>query len=86
MAGSALVVSENYYPGWRATSGGAELPVYRANYTLMGIPLTAGATEIDLRFESAPYETGKAITLFATALALVLAGFGVVRERSTVRG
>lgn len=84
--GSALVVSENFYPGWRATVQGQDVPVHRANYTLIGIALPAGATEVGLRFESSPYEIGKLVTLLAFAAAVALTIFGAVRARSTTRG
>ena len=82
-AGSALVVSENYYPGWRATSAGRELAVGRANYVLIGVELPAGATDVDLTFHSATYERGKGITLGAlgTGVLLALAGLLVDRRR-----
>lgn len=80
-AGSALVVSENYYPGWRATSGGRELPIGRANYVLTGVQLPAGATEVDLTFHSPTYERGKIITLAALALAALLAAAGLLADR-----
>ena len=84
-AGSALVVSENFYPGWRATVAGQQVPVHRANYALIGIPLPAGATEVGLEFESAPYETGKIVTLLALAAALALTAAGIVRARGSSR-
>ena len=83
--GSALVVSENFYPGWSATVQGTAVPAYRTNYTLVGVPLPAGATEIDLRFESAPYETGKLVTLIAIAAAVLLMVGAAVHSRSTAR-
>ena len=43
--GSALIVSENWYPGWRALVDGRPATVARADYTLIGIPLTAGARQ-----------------------------------------
>lgn len=85
-AGAALIVSENFYPGWRATVDGRAAPAYRANYTLIGVPLEAGARSIELRFESEPYETGKTITLIALAVvALSIAG-GVLLDRRRRRG
>ncbi len=80
-AGSALMVSENYYPGWTATADGQPAPVGRADFTLIGIALPEGAQEISLRFRSPTYERGKLITLAALALATLLVGAGIVMER-----
>ncbi|HEX6314266.1 MAG TPA: hypothetical protein VFZ73_05375 [Gemmatimonadaceae bacterium] len=68
--GSALIVSENYYPGWRATVDGRPAPIGRADLTLIGVELPAGARKIELRFASEPYERGKSITLAALLLAV----------------
>ena len=80
-AGSALVVSENYYPGWRATTGGKELPIGRADFTLIGVELPTGATEVDLTFHSPTYERGKVVTLIALGASLLLALGGVLVDR-----
>jgi hypothetical protein len=81
--GSALMVSENYYPGWSATVDGRPAVVGRADVSLMGVALPEGARRIELQFSSRPYETGKAITLGAIGLALLgaLAGFLMDRRR-----
>ena len=68
--GSALIVSENYYPGWSALADGKPVTVGRADMTLIGVELPAGAKKIELRFTSKPYETGKTVTLAALLLAL----------------
>jgi len=80
-AGSALIVSENYYPGWRATVDGRPATVGRANYTLIGVELPAGARNIDLTFHSEPYETGKVVTWIALVLTAVLIAGGVLVDR-----
>lgn len=69
-AGSALIVSENYYPGWSATADGNAVPVWRADMSLMGVELPAGARRLEFNFASKPYETGKLITLIALLLSL----------------
>ncbi|MGH7670760.1 MAG: hypothetical protein ACRENQ_14845 [Gemmatimonadaceae bacterium] len=81
-AGAALVVSENYYPGWRATvDGKPDASIGRADYALIGVALPAGARHIELDFDDAAYETGKKVTLAALLVALVLTGWGVTAER-----
>jgi hypothetical protein len=79
--GAALVVSENYYPGWRATVDGRPATVGRADYVLLGVGLPAGARRIELTFDSAPYRTGKAITLVTVALGVAAMIFGWLAER-----
>ena len=82
--GSALLVSENYYPGWTAQVDGKPAPIGRADLTIIGVELPAGARQVSLRFTSPPFEKGKTITLVALVLALAwwVAGgiFGKVRR------
>lgn len=81
-AGSALIVSENYYPGWRAWVDGKRVPTGRAQYILIGVGLPTGARSIELRFRSATYERGKAITLASLAAAALLLVGGALMSRS----
>jgi Bacterial membrane protein YfhO len=71
--GSALVVSENFYPGWRATIDGKPATAERADLTLIGLPLPEGAKKVELNFSSDTYKEGKAITLAALAIAILAA-------------
>jgi hypothetical protein len=80
-AGAALVVSENYYPGWKATVNGQPAKVGRADFTLIGVELPAGARTVELSFDSAPYDTGKTVTLAALALSALLWLGGAFAER-----
>lgn len=82
-AGSALIVSENYYPGWQATTAdGRELPIGRADLSLIGVALEEGVQEVRLSFHSAPYELGKTITLVALAVSAIVLVWGLVTERT----
>jgi hypothetical protein len=82
-AGSALIVSENYYPGWSATADGKPVQVWRADMSFMGIELPTGARRLEFNFASKPYETGKLITLIALLLSLGawVAGAALSRRR-----
>ena len=79
--GSALVVSENYYPGWHAAVDGRPVNVERADFVLMGIPLPEGAQQVELTFSSSSYERGKNITLAALLISVLLAGAGFALDR-----
>jgi hypothetical protein len=80
-AGAALVVSENYFPGWHATAGGQSLNVGRADFVLTGVELKEGVSSVELSFHSAAYDKGKTITLIALALGILLLIGGVVADR-----
>ena len=82
-AASALVVSENYFPGWSAMVDGKPASVARANFNLMGVPLPAGARRVELTFDDAAYHSGARVTLAALALTLIaiVGGLGADRLR-----
>jgi hypothetical protein len=79
-AGSALVVSENYFPGWHASVDGRDVPVHRADFNLIGVPLPAGARTVQLSFHDAAISTGKAITIVAALLALAALAAGLAAD------
>ena len=79
--GSALVVSENYYPGWVATADGRPAPIGRAQYVLIGVGLPAGARNVELVFQSAAFRRGRVLTFAAVAAALLLLAGGAARDR-----
>jgi hypothetical protein len=80
-AGSALVVSENYFPGWNATVDGKTAPTVRTDFNLIGVPLTAGATRVTLDYADPAYPKGKLVTILAATLAIVLMAAGFIMER-----
>ncbi|HXY30167.1 MAG TPA: YfhO family protein [Gemmatimonadaceae bacterium] len=79
--GSALVVSENYYPGWRATVDGKPAAVGRTDFVLIGVALPTGGQRVELTFESPAFERGRLITLIALAVALAAVAGGVRLEQ-----
>ena len=80
-ANAALVVSENYYPGWRAVVDGRPQPVYRADFNLIGVPLPVGTRSVELSFHDAAVDTGKEITFVALFAALAALAGGIVDDR-----
>jgi hypothetical protein len=77
-----LSVSENWYPDWSATVDGKPADVVRAQFSLMAVPVPAGAREVELTFRSEAYRRGRAISLgVLAALALLLLGDSALRRR-----
>jgi hypothetical protein len=75
-----LVISEGYYPGWKAAVDGVAAPVIRANVMMRGVVLAAGEHEVEFRFRSRPVEVGAVISVAALALLMALRSRLVVSE------
>lgn len=72
---SLLVLSDTYYPGWKArVDGGPFRDVLVANYGFRGVELPAGRHEVSFELQSASFSRGLRIT----AASLVFAMAGVV--------
>ena len=86
--GSALVVSENFYPGWSATVDGKTVTVERADLVLMSVPLQEGARRVEFSFADENYGRGKAVTLAALFVAILtlLGGAWLDRRATAARG
>ncbi len=64
-AAGMLVMSEVYYPAWKAYVDGRPAPVYVANTVLRAIPVPAGDHIVELRYESTALRAGIALSLLA---------------------
>jgi uncharacterized membrane protein YfhO len=73
-----LVVSQNWYPGWKARINGQLRPVERVNGTLIGVWVDAGASQVEFVY----WPTGFFWALGMTVAALGLLAFSVFKLRS----
>lgn len=74
-ADGLLVVSENFYPGWRATVDGQPAEILRANLTLRAVPVSAGQHRVEMWYDPLSFKLGgalSAITLAACIVALLV--------------
>jgi uncharacterized membrane protein YfhO len=79
-----LLVSENWYPDWRATVDGKPGTVRRADHTLISVDLPPGAREVELVFDSPTYAKGKMVSLAALLVALLMTAVPMVMARRKV--
>jgi hypothetical protein len=80
-----LVLSEIFYPGWKAEIDGATVPIVRTDYVLRGIFLPAGKHRVRFLFRPRSVAVGFALS---TAALLALLGSGALRllRRRAQRG
>jgi hypothetical protein len=57
-----LVLSDAYYPGWRATVDGRLEPIRRANYAFRAIYVPAGRHTVQFRFDPVIWKVGLGIS------------------------
>jgi uncharacterized membrane protein YfhO len=76
-----LVVSENWYPDWRATIDGQPAAVRRGQFALITVELPPGAREVVLEFRSRTYARGRMITFISLAAVAGLFLVPAIRRR-----
>jgi hypothetical protein len=81
-AASYVLVAENWYPDWHAMVDGAAAPLLRGDWTLITVPVPAGASHIELTFSSRAFNWGKIVTLVCLVLTFgAVAGPAALRRR-----
>ncbi len=77
-----LVLSDNYYPGWKAVVDGRESRILRANFNFRAVELTAGKHDVIFTYKPRSVNLGRMLTLTGSALAISgLVLFGVFVKR-----
>jgi hypothetical protein len=77
---SVLVLTDTYFPGWKARVDGDPVHIERVNYLLRGVPVGEGTHRVEFRYEPASWRVGWIVSLIA-ALALAAAAVIGLRAR-----
>src|SRR3989344_1832697 len=67
-----LILSEVYYPGWKAYDNGKQTKISKANYAFRSIYLDKGEHKIEFVYKPKPFIIGMYITLFAFLTLIIL--------------
>jgi hypothetical protein len=59
---SLLVLSDTYYPGWKAFVDGKKTKIYRADYIFRAIPLNAGPHRVEFVYDPLSFKLGALFT------------------------
>lgn len=65
-----LVMSENYYPGWKATVNGRATRILKVDGGLRGIPVSGGSSTVELRYSPLYMTLGLPVTCLALLFGL----------------
>jgi len=71
-----LVLTDSWYPGWRATVDGRETPVVRADLVFRAVFLPAGDHQVEFTYEPRSFQIGLLISLAALGVLLGLGALG----------
>jgi hypothetical protein len=76
-----LLLTDTFYPGWRAQVDGIPTPIYRANISVRGIQLPKGRHEVRFTYDAPGFARGLKITLLAVSILLLWAGGATYIDR-----
>lgn len=79
-----LVLTDLYYPGWKAFVDGVETSVYQANYVCRAVRVPAGRSVVEFAYEPASLFWGLRISL-ATLASIVAASIVLAVRRARTR-
>ena len=66
-----LFLSDNFYPGWKATVDGDETEIWRANYTFRAVPLIAGEHVVRFYYDSWVFKLGLGISVVSIVTLMI---------------
>jgi len=67
-----LYLSDNYYPGWKATVDGYKVDILNADYAFRAVPLPKGEHIVRFYYDSLAFKIGVAISLASLLLVWLL--------------
>jgi hypothetical protein len=78
---SFLVLSDNYYPGWKAFVDNRETTIYRTNYTLRGVAVPAGRHNVYFVYDPLSFKIGFLLSVLSGSILLVIILFPLFKKR-----
>ncbi len=80
-----VVLTDVWFPGWKATLDGREVPIERVDSMLRGVAVKPGRHRIEMRYEPLSWRVGWIVSLAAALVLAALVVWGVKLRKSTAR-
>jgi hypothetical protein len=80
-----LVLTDSFYPGWKATVDGRDAKIHRVDYLIRGVQLPAGTHTVRFRYEPESWRVGWITSALALVVILGAVAVGLVRRRRAPR-
>jgi hypothetical protein len=77
-----LVLTDSFYPGWKATVDGQDAKIHRVDYLVRGVQVPAGEHTVRFRYEPASWRVGWITSAVALAVILGAVVLGLRRRRT----
>jgi uncharacterized membrane protein YfhO len=78
---SILVLTDSFYPGWKAYIDGTETEILRANHFYRAVRLPGGKHQVEFRYKPQSFQIGAMIS-FLTVFLMILVSISVcIRQR-----
>jgi len=66
-SGGELILTDSFYPGWRAWVDGEPVSIRRADEAFRGVPVPPGTHTVEFRYEPASFRVGLFLSLLTLA-------------------
>ena len=80
-----LVLTDAFYPGWKAFVDGKEQKILRANYLFRAVELGPGNHNVEFVYDPISFKIGLLISSLPAALLIVVPAVGWMRRKSALR-
>ena len=78
---SILVLTDSFYPGWKAYIDGTETEILRANHFYRAVRLPGGNHQVEFRYEPQSFQIGAMISLLTVFLMILVSISVCIRQR-----
>ena len=71
-ADGVLVLTDNYYPGWKAYLDGNEKEIIRADFSFRGVEAPAGSHSVIFKYQPVSYKIGLIVTTISLSVVFLI--------------